>query len=89
MALLRSAARAIRFVGPDIRKNSWFPQQMERHFDRVMGTNTASFVLKDSLDIDPARREQAKRYIPTSAPQFRSVISSLDIPISEFTFIDF
>jgi SAM-dependent methyltransferase len=89
MALLRSFAKIIRIIGWDVHERPWFPKEMEKRFDQAMGVDTSAFVLKDDLDIEPVRKKHAVRYQPTSAPQFRQVMSALNISMPEFTFIDF
>ncbi len=89
MGLLRSVTKVASLLGQDLSSHRWFPQNMERRFDQIMGIETATLAQEENLDLDPVRKGQSSCYEPTSAPQFRHVMSELNIAISDFTFVDF
>lgn len=74
---------------PATRKRARAKRRSDERFDERHGVETAASVLAHELDTTSPNRRHAIRYEPSSASDFRRLMSKLRVDHAEFTFVDY
>ena len=70
-------------------KCDWYWKYKERKFDRRHGIDTGGIIPVQQLDVSADEQEGGWGYMPTQPEWFHTALSQLDIPLDQFTFVDF